>query len=83
MRGNASAQVFTVFGGAFVAEAHDHIRPRKTAAANGPTMAVVMALLLGTATTAGAITAVRHIHSTGYGVSYQTIPVATFESALY
>jgi hypothetical protein len=83
MRDSNQAQLFTVFGGAFVAETHDHVRPRKKAAAAGPLAAVLVALVLGTATTAGAIAATKRIQSAGFGLSYKTIQMAVFEDALY
>jgi hypothetical protein len=83
MRHSDQTQVFTVFGGAFVAEAHDHEQPRRTATAAGPMAAVLVALLLGSATTAGAIAATKLVHSTGYGFSYQTIPATGYEVATY
>jgi hypothetical protein len=83
MRTSNQAQVFTVFGGAFVAEAHDHIAPRKRAAAMGPLAAVLVALLVGTATTAGAIAATKHFQSTGYGWSYNAIQASGSADVLY
>lgn len=77
-------QAFTVFGGAFVHENHDHepaCRPTRKA---GPLAAVFVALILGTITTAGAVTATQRIHAMGYGFSYSTvIGVPSLQVALY
>jgi hypothetical protein len=76
-------QAFTVFGGAFVAESHDSTPRRKPF---GPLAAVIAALLLGSVTTAGAITALKGVKSgyAGYSFSYSKAPgVMGMEVALY
>ena len=76
-----SDQMFTVFGGAFVPESHDHIPQRRSAS---PLAAVIVALLLGSATTAGAITALSSVQSSGYAFSFpKTTGVMPIEVALY
>jgi hypothetical protein len=73
-------QAFTVFGGAFVPESHDRPPQRKPA---GPLAAVILALLLGSVTTAGAITGLKNVRS-GYAFSYSKAPgVMGIEVALY
>jgi hypothetical protein len=74
-------QAFTVFGGAFVAESHDHQLPQRKPA--GPMAAVIVALLLGSVTAAGAITGLQNVRS-GYGFSYSKAPgMMGIEVALY
>ena len=73
-------QAFTVFGGAFVPESHDNPPQRQSA---GPLAAVILALLLGSATTAGAIASLNNANS-GYAFSYSKAPgVMGIEVALY
>ena len=73
-------QAFTVFGGAFVPESHDNLPQRKSA---GPLAAVIVALLLGSVTAAGAITGLKNANS-GYAFSYSKAPgVMGIEVALY
>jgi hypothetical protein len=80
---------FTVFGGFYPAETHSRNRivRRSRAGSVGPLAAVLVALVLGATTTAGAITATKRIHATNYGfslASYSKIPgVAHFQDALY
>lgn len=59
---------FTVFGGAYPAESHSHnpIREAKSGKV-GPMAAVLVALIVGATTTAGAITSAERVHSMGYG----------------
>ena len=79
-------QMFTVFGGSYVSEAHDHIPQRRTSRSIGPLAAVFVALILGTATTAGAIAATKRIHSSGYWfstASYSITGTAGYEDAFY
>jgi hypothetical protein len=89
MRDFKRTENFTVFGGSYPAETHStHPMLRKPRAGSiGPLAAVLVALVLGATTTAGAITAAKRIHATGYGysiASYSKIPgVAHFEDALY
>ena len=73
-------QAFTVFGGAFVPESHDNPPQRKAA---GSLTAVIVALLLGSATTAGAIASLNNVNS-GCAFSYSKAPgVMGIEVALY
>jgi hypothetical protein len=75
-----SDQIFTVFGGAYVAESHDRVPQRRSAS---PFAAVIVALLLGSATTAGAITTLSSVQS-GYAFSFpKAIGVMPIEVALY
>jgi hypothetical protein len=80
---------FTVFGGFYPAETHSRNRivRRSRTGSVGPLAAVLVALVLGATTTAGAITATKRIHATNYGfslASYSKIPgVAHFEDTLY
>ncbi|MEA2831743.1 MAG: hypothetical protein QOF22_2491 [Bradyrhizobium sp.] len=80
---------FTVFGGFYPAETHsrNRIARRSRAGSVGPLAAVLVALVLGATTTAGAITATKRIHATNYGfslASYSKIPgVPHFQDALY
>jgi hypothetical protein len=83
MRNGSEDQVFTVFGGAFVSEAHDHVPQRRKAASMGPLAPVLVALLVGIITTAGAIAATKHMQSTNYGWSYKTIQATGFADAVY
>lgn len=89
MRDFNRTENFTVFGGFYPAETHSGnsmVRQSK-AGSVGPLAAVLVALVLGATTTAGAITATKRIHATNYGfsiTSYSKIPgVAHFEDALY
>jgi hypothetical protein len=80
---------FTVFGGIYPAETHsgNPVIRQSTGGSVGPLAAVLVALVLGATTTAGAITATKLIQATNYGfsiTSYSKIPgVAHFEDALY
>ena len=60
---------FTVFGGIYPAEMHSGSPlPRQPRAASiGPLAAVLVALVIGTATTSGAIAAIKRVQTTGYG----------------
>jgi hypothetical protein len=89
MRDFRQTENFTVFGGFYPAETHSrHPVVRQSKAGSvGPLAAVLVALVLGATTTAGAITATKRIHAANYGfsiASYSKIPgVAHFEDALY
>jgi hypothetical protein len=89
MRDLRQTENFTVFGGFYPAETHSRNRivRRSRAGSVGPLAAVLVALVLGATTTAGAITATKRIHATNYGyslASYSKIPgVAHFEDTLY
>ena len=89
MRDLRQTENFTVFGGFYPAETHgrNRIVRRSRAGSVGPLAAVLVALVLGATTTAGAITATKRIHATNYGfslASYSKIPgVAHFQDALY
>src|SRR6478672_28743 len=68
--GNAHPTVnFTVFGGVYPAEMHgsNSVPRRPRAASAGPLTAVLVALVIGTATTSGAIAAIKRVQTTGYG----------------
>src|SRR5689334_15768515 len=60
---------FTVFGGIYPAEMHVSSRPlqQPRAGSLGPLAAVLVALVIGTATTSGAIAAIKRVQTTGYG----------------
>ena len=61
---------FTVFGGVYPAEMHSSNSPalrQPRAASAGPLAAVLVALVIGTATTSGAIAAIKRVQTTGYG----------------
>jgi hypothetical protein len=64
-----TAQMYTLFGGAYVAESHSaNPMPRAPKTHSiGPMAAVLVALLAGTATTAAAITAASRIKTTDWG----------------
>ena len=86
MRDYDQAQMFTVFGGSYVSEAHDHIPERRASRSVGPVAAVFVALLLGTATTAGAIAATKRVHASGYWfstASYSIADTAGYQDAFY
>jgi len=89
MRDLRQTENFTVFGGFYPAETHgrNQIVRRARAGSVGPLAAVLIALVLGASTTAGAITATKRVHATDYGfsiTSYSKIPgVARFEDVLY
>jgi hypothetical protein len=77
-------QVFTVFGGSYVAENHSYEPANRKRRSVGPLGPVIVALMVGTVTTAGAIAGTQRIHATGYGFSHSNIPaVAHFEVARY
>ena len=74
-------QAFTVFGGAFVPESHYRAPQRKPA---GPMTAIIVALLLGSVTAAGAITGLKSVNNSGYAFSYSKASgVMGIEVALY
>jgi hypothetical protein len=89
MREFKQTENFTVFGGSYPAETHrDHPMLQKHRAGSvGPLSAVLVALVLGATTTAGAITAAKSVRASNYGfsiASYSKIPgVAHFEDVLY
>ena len=89
MRDFNRTENFTVFGGSYPAETHNGnpMHPKARAGLMGPLAAVLVALVLGATTTAGAITATKRIHASNYGfsiASYSKIPgVAHFEDVLY
>ena len=60
---------FTVFGAMYPTEMHSSSPlPRQPRSASvGPLAAVLVALVIGTATTSGAIAAIKRIQATGYG----------------
>ena len=60
---------FTVFGGVYPAEMHGSSPPLRQPRSGsvGPLVAVLAALLIGTATTSGAIAAIKRVQTTGYG----------------
>jgi len=60
---------FTVFGGAYPAETHSRNpqTPKAKAGTIGPWAAVLVALVVGATTTAGAIAATQRIRTTDYG----------------
>jgi hypothetical protein len=59
---------FTVFGGVYPAERHSSSPLRQPRSGSvGPLAAVLVALVIGTATTSGAIAAIKRIQTTGYG----------------
>lgn len=58
---------FTVFGGAYLTEAHGSYPARRKATGIGPLAAILFALVIGTVTTSGAIAAIKRVHATGYG----------------
>ena len=60
---------FTVFGALYPAEMHSSSpMPRQTTSASvGPLAAVLVALIIGTVTTSGAIAAIKRVQATGYG----------------
>ena len=61
---------FTVFGGFYPAESHGNnpiVRDASRVGSIGPLAAVLVATVLGATTTAGAITAAKHIHAAEYG----------------
>src|SRR3954447_14706092 len=60
---------FTVFGRVYLAEMHSSspaLRQPRSASV-GPLAAVLVALVIGTATTSGAIAAIKRVQTTGYG----------------
>ena len=89
MRDFNRTENFTVFGGSYPAEMHDGnpMLQKARAGSIGPLAAVLVALVIGATTTAGAITATKRIHASNYGfsiASYSKIPgVAHFEDVLY
>ena len=60
---------FTVFGGVYPAEMHSSSPPLRQPRSGsvGPLVAVAVALVIGTATTSGAIAAIKRVQATGYG----------------
>jgi len=60
---------FTVFGGVYPAEMHGSSPlPRQPRSGSvGALAAVLVALAIGTATTSGAIAAIKRVQTTGYG----------------
>ena len=61
---------FTVFGGSYLAESHGKnpmLRDTSGVGSIGPLAAVLVAIVLGATTTAGAITAAKYIHAAEYG----------------
>ena len=60
---------FTVFGGIYPPEMHTSSRPLQQARAGavGPLAAVLAALVIATATTSGAIAAIKRAQPIGYG----------------
>ena len=60
---------FTVFGGVYPAEMHSSSPPLRQSRSGSvrPLAAVVAALLIGAATTPGAIAAIKRVQATGYG----------------
>jgi hypothetical protein len=74
---NHHSQQFSVFGG-FVFEKHDH-EPEPRRRSSNPLMPVILALVLGTATSFSAVAANKHFQSTSFGPQH----IAMFEPANY